>query len=86
MILDADHFKHINDNHGHAAGDRALQALCNCAVGSLRENDLLARYGGEELSVLLPDTDQALYLAKTSGRNRVCTTPARHDAPGVAKA
>jgi diguanylate cyclase (GGDEF)-like protein/PAS domain S-box-containing protein len=55
--LDADHFKRINDAHGHAAGDRALVAIARAAESALRASDVLARVGGEEFQVLLPDTD-----------------------------
>jgi diguanylate cyclase (GGDEF)-like protein len=56
VVLDIDHFKHLNDTRGHAAGDRALQALVQQVQSMLRGNDLLARTGGEEFTVLLPDT------------------------------
>lgn len=57
MILDADHFKVVNDTHGHAAGDRVLQHLAAVVRASLRSTDLLARIGGEEFAVLMPETD-----------------------------
>lgn len=56
VILDADHFKAINDNYGHAAGDRVLQALADVIVSGLRELDTLGRIGGEEFALLLPET------------------------------
>lgn len=54
-LIDLDHFKRINDVHGHAAGDQVLQAFAGVASACLREGDVLARYGGEEFVVLLPD-------------------------------
>jgi len=54
-LIDLDHFKRINDMHGHAAGDQVLQAFAGVASACLREGDVLARYGGEEFVVLLPD-------------------------------
>jgi diguanylate cyclase (GGDEF)-like protein len=56
IVIDVDHFKHLNDTRGHAAGDCALQALVHQVKTMLRRNDQIARTGGEEFSVLLPDT------------------------------
>jgi diguanylate cyclase (GGDEF)-like protein len=120
-MIDADHFKQINDQHGHAVGDAVLCALADQLRRSLRKSDVCGRMGGEEFAVLLPDTslaeatelaerfckayavtpihsagvevgntvsvgvasdgydiehllqcaDEALYLAKAAGRNRV---------------
>ena len=125
--LDIDHFKRVNDNHGHATGDRALQAFAGVVRSSVRDTDVLSRWGGEEFVLLLSDTrladardllervrqavaameiphatgvlrmtvsaglaqhlpgdtiehtleraDQALYTAKSLGRNRVVLAP-----------
>jgi diguanylate cyclase (GGDEF)-like protein len=54
-LLDLDHFKAYNDEHGHQAGDRLLKTAAAAWEGRLRKTDLLARYGGEEFAVLLPD-------------------------------
>jgi two-component system cell cycle response regulator len=54
MLLDIDHFKKINDNYGHIAGDRILEALGRLLLDSLREDTLIVRFGGEEFAVLLP--------------------------------
>jgi len=59
IVLDVDHFKRLNDTRGHAAGDCALQALVNQVKTLLRSNDLIARTGGEEFTILLPDTSAA---------------------------
>ncbi|MFC4454005.1 diguanylate cyclase [Deinococcus sonorensis] len=59
LMLDVDHFKRINDTHGHLVGDRVLAALGQCVRGHLRRSDVAGRYGGEELVVLLPHTPPA---------------------------
>jgi diguanylate cyclase (GGDEF)-like protein len=122
MLLDVDHFKTVNDRYGHLVGDEVLKALVRHLAERLRGSDILARWGGEEFALLLPETtldgavalaeslrasvehaelaaglppltisigvtrilsgvdlassfhraDEALYRAKSSGRNRVC--------------
>jgi len=57
MVLDLDHFKHINDLHGHAVGDATLTSVSETSVSSIRTVDLFGRLGGEEFGVLLPETD-----------------------------
>jgi diguanylate cyclase (GGDEF)-like protein/PAS domain S-box-containing protein len=57
MILDADKFKSVNDNHGHPVGDQVLQALARAIEGVLRQTDVFGRLGGEEFGVVLPETD-----------------------------
>nr|WP_281376035.1 biofilm regulation diguanylate cyclase SiaD [Halomonas cerina] len=68
-MVDIDHFKRINDRHGHAAGDRALVALAQTLKSALRANDLCGRWGGEEFLLVLPDTglDQAEALVRRLG-------------------
>ncbi|MDB4987602.1 MAG: multi-sensor signal transduction histidine kinase [Myxococcaceae bacterium] len=56
LMVDADHFKRINDVHGHQIGDLALCAMAQCLSRQLRQGDFLARYGGEEFCILLPRT------------------------------
>lgn len=58
VLMDADHFKHINDTHGHGTGDVALQHLAGRMSSQLREQDVLARIGGEEFAAILPSTDR----------------------------
>ncbi len=58
IVLDLDHFKRINDTHGHMAGDAALRTVAHTCRGVLRHADILGRFGGEEFIILLPETDQ----------------------------
>lgn len=62
-LIDLDHFKRINDLHGHATGDRVLQSFATVARSCLRDDDILARYGGEEFVLLLPNTDAEQFKA-----------------------
>ena len=59
LMIDVDHFKRINDEHGHATGDSVLVEIARVIGSSIRKQDTLGRYGGEEFGVLLPSTDQA---------------------------
>ena len=56
VMFDIDHFKQINDTHGHLAGDSVLRELARQVLGRLRSDDLVARYGGEEFVAVLPET------------------------------
>lgn len=76
MMLDLDHFKQINDTHGHLTGDRVLQEFASRCRGSIREIDLLGRYGGEELIILMPETDlETAKLVAERLRKHIVETP-----------
>jgi len=75
VLLDVDHFKELNDTHGHARGDEVLRALADVLQRGIRQDDTAARYGGEEFALLLPDADQE--RAWTLG-DRVRRSVARH--------
>lgn len=67
IIFDLDHFKALNDRHGHSAGDQALVDVANLCKSLLRRSDLLCRWGGEEFIALLPETSlaDAVQVAET---------------------
>ncbi len=66
LMLDIDHFKRINDTHGHLAGDCVLSSLASMLQKRLRPNDKLGRYGGEEFCAILPETSlpSAMHIAE----------------------
>ena len=76
MMLDVDHFKQVNDTYGHPVGDQVLRVFADRCKISVREMDMIGRYGGEELIVLLPETDRetAMQVAERL-RAAVAATP-----------
>lgn len=62
MFADLDHFKRVNDSHGHQVGDRVLHAVAQAISATLRKTDHVCRYGGEEFALILPYCDRALGL------------------------
>jgi diguanylate cyclase (GGDEF)-like protein len=66
ILMDIDHFKQINDIHGHLAGDQVLRELVSLTQQQIRDSDVIARWGGEEFIILLPDCniDDAVRLAE----------------------
>jgi len=75
LMIDADNFKQINDNYGHPEGDSALKQLSQKLRAFVRHEDIVARYGGDEFCVVLPDTDKNATMEVAS---RLCQ--ASHDA------
>lgn len=75
LMLDIDHFKKVNDVHGHAAGDRVLADFSQVVSRCLRDTDLLGRLGGEEFAVLLPDGSAQVAQAVAQ---RICDACAAH--------
>jgi diguanylate cyclase (GGDEF)-like protein len=59
VLFDIDHFKNINDTHGHGTGDEVLRLVAKAISGNVRDTDLVARWGGEEFLVVLPETSYA---------------------------
>jgi diguanylate cyclase (GGDEF)-like protein len=59
LMIDIDHFKHVNDRFKHATGDQVLRALAERLVQNVRDLDIVGRYGGEEFVILLPENDRA---------------------------
>lgn len=75
LMFDIDHFKRVNDTHGHAAGDQVLVAIAAACRNFLRDIDVFGRLGGEEFAILLPETDLA--GARTTAerlRSAICET------------
>ena len=78
LMVDVDHFKRVNDEHGHASGDNVLVSVSHTLRSAVRPTDFVARYGGEEFAVILPDTGprSALGVAERL-RVAVKATPVR---------
>ena len=83
VFLDIDHFKRLNDQHGHAAGDTALQEIAGLAGGALRAIDTIGRWGGEEFVVLLPEAGEAEGLATAERLRRAVAGHAFTAAGGI---
>jgi diguanylate cyclase (GGDEF)-like protein len=83
LMVDIDHFKRINDDHGHLAGDRALHAAAGALRDCLRQNEMIGRYGGEEFLILLPGA-QSQHAMEIAERCRRAIGALVIDARGVA--
>jgi len=76
IMVDVDHFKCVNDDHGHPVGDAVLQNLANVLSENLRVNDILGRYGGDEFLILIPETTYDIAIAVAERiRFQIETTP-----------
>jgi two-component system cell cycle response regulator len=80
LIVDVDHFKRVNDTHGHLGGDNVLQAVAKALDGSVRAEDMVARYGGEEFAIIArgSDPEGALMMAERL-RKQVLATEVEYD-------
>lgn len=84
LMLDIDHFKAVNDNHGHKTGDRILQNLSAILRETLREVDIPGRLGGEEFAVILPETGtEAAFEAAERLRLAIADTPMQTETGGM---
>jgi diguanylate cyclase (GGDEF)-like protein len=77
LLIDIDHFKKVNDTCGHPAGDAVLRGVAAVAQDQARETDVVARYGGEEMALILPETDAA-GARVIAERLRAAVEAARH--------
>ena len=84
VLIDLDHFKAVNDTHGHAVGDRVLQRAVEACKTYLRSTDIFGRLGGEEFGILLVECTLAQVVVRAEQiRLAIATTAAGEDAPGI---
>jgi len=80
LMLDIDHFKNYNDEYGHISGDRVLSSVADALRGGLRPNDMIARFGGEEFAIMLPETNLQTAIDLAGGlRQRVEQVKVKND-------
>ncbi|MGH8158008.1 MAG: GGDEF domain-containing protein [Rhodanobacter sp.] len=85
VLIDLDHFKAINDNHGHAVGDRVLKRAVEACESRLRSTDIFGRLGGEEFGILLPECTLEQGVARAEQiRQAIATASADENVTGVA--
>ncbi|MCG8532672.1 MAG: GGDEF domain-containing protein, partial [Desulfovibrionales bacterium] len=79
FMFDLDHFKSVNDTHGHLGGDQVLKKVAALVQSSMRKGDILARYGGEEFIAILPETNKAKATDLANRlREKIAHCPVRH--------
>lgn len=75
LMIDIDHFKDVNDQYGHQAGDKVLKVLAAICRNRIRRTDIIGRYGGEEFIIILPETnDENAFLVAEDIRNQIAAT------------
>lgn len=79
IMIDLDHFKRVNDNYGHTTGDAVLQSIARICFQTMRQIDTVARYGGEEIVILLPETGSEKAVAAAE---RLCSAIAKNSIKG----
>ena len=80
VMLDLDHFKIVNDTHGHAAGDQVLRVISELVIAGLRPSDMFGRLGGEEFAILMPETtSEEAELAVERLRHAIASHPIKHE-------
>ena len=85
VMFDIDHFKTVNDSHGHAAGDQVLHRIAGIAEATLRPSDLFGRLGGEEFALLMPETNGAEAVTAADRLRRAIADHPFHFADGAAR-
>ncbi len=85
LMIDIDNFKKVNDTHGHPVGDMVLAAVAGTLAGTIRDTDLVGRYGGEEFMILAPETSlkQAMFLGERLRRGIEAQVTSERDFPRV---
>lgn len=86
VMFDVDHFKHLNDNYGHEAGDAVLKAVAGAAKSAVRKADIVCRYGGEEMIVVMPGCAQGMALERAELiRQAIESIRVEHDGREIAQ-